>query len=87
MILKCKLTWLLELTLSRRFASVMAQLKRSISERGAPAYRGCGLISAFWRRSAPPIKRMERTSVVASKLAPPSAAHPQPRYAPHLASE
>ncbi len=52
-----------------------------ISERGAPAYRGCGLASAFWRRSAPPIKRMERTSIEASKLAPPSAAHPQPRYA------
>ena len=32
------------------------------------------------RRFAPANQRMERTSVEASKLAPPSAAHPQPRY-------
>ena len=32
------------------------------------------------RRFAPAIQRMERTAVAASKLTPPSAAHPQPRY-------
>jgi hypothetical protein len=31
------------------------------------------------RRFAPANQRMERTSVEASKLAPPSTAHPQPR--------
>jgi len=33
------------------------------------------------RRFAPAIQRMERTAVAASKLTPPSAAHPQPRSA------
>jgi len=32
------------------------------------------------RRFAPGSQRMERTSVEASKFAPPSSAHPQPRY-------
>ena len=32
------------------------------------------------RRFAPAIQRMERTAVAASKLTPPSAAHPQPRW-------
>ncbi len=65
--------------LARTRAKKAKQLNWTISERGAPAYRGCGLISAFWRCFAPPIKRMERTLVEASKLATPSTAHRQPR--------